>query len=53
MFYGLNKFIKNLISPISARVIPLFVLIQRLSKKTTDIVICKIIIGVATISKAL
>jgi two-component system osmolarity sensor histidine kinase EnvZ len=41
------------ISPTNALVIPLFVLIQRLSKKTIEIVICKISIGIATINKAL
>ena len=45
--------IKNLISPTSALVIPLLVLIQRLSKNTIDMITCNIIIGVATINNAL
>ena len=45
--------IKVLISFTSALVIPLLFFIQRLSKKTIDIVICKIIIGVATINNPL
>ena len=44
---------KVLTSPTKDLVIPLFVFIQRLSKKTMEIVICKIIIGAATINNAL
>ena len=40
---------KVLSSEASARVIPLLVLIHKLSKKTSVIVTCKIIIGIATI----
>ena len=49
----INAAINVLISPTKARVIPLLVFIQRLSKKTIVIISCKIIIGVATISKDL
>ena len=45
-----SLWIKTNIGMTRALVIPLFVLIHKLSKKTTDIVICKIIIGNATIN---
>ena len=45
--------INILISFINVLVIPLFVLIQRLSKKTTVITNCKTITGIATIKSAL